>query len=241
MRVFSHLSLWPRCSPSLFCPPRCWPCGLCFVSWPFPQGSHCLFALWWYHLCCKALFGTGPNSKAFRCVHDHYCRVWDTIKIKQTFNENYIYLNKEVLLVIRFWWSFFTVNLTLKFKNNFVLCWLPSQCASGVRIRTLWLGWAGLSCGWLQCWIPVQGVTGRTRHIWNHVSKCKTSFYTFKCGLKVPTLVCVSSLESPEALAPPLLPFIQLIWARGPSWIFSSIWGCVVRLIGVNRGYERGF
>lgn len=33
---------------------------------------------------------------------------------------------------------------------------------------------------------------------------------------------------SPEslALAPPLLPFTQVTWARGPNWIFSSICGC---------------
>ncbi len=35
------------------------------------------------------------------------------------------------------------------------------------------------------------------------------------------------SLPESLALAPPLLPFTHVTWAaRGPNWIFSSIWGC---------------
>lgn len=39
-------------------------------------------------------------------------------------------------------------------------------------------------------------------------------------------IACCGILPESLALAPPLLPFTHVTWARGPSWIFSSIWGC---------------
>lgn len=74
-------------------------------------------------------------------------------------------------------------------------------------------------------------------HLWRpfcvytiqEILRCVINTISGPSSCNVPSR-CVGSVNEflPEslALAPPLLPFPHVTWARGPSWIFSSIWGC---------------